>query len=90
MTKNNSTHGFLRDPEKPRQDEMIGGGAFVFKRRPENNRIRPSQWPFEHGSIDAANAQAQVLAQQNPGTRFDVVAVVGSAFVPAEHKEAAE
>lgn len=90
MTKNTSPHGYLRDPKKPRQDETIGGGAFVFKRGQETGRIRPSQWPFEHATVEAAKAQAELLAQKYPGVRFDVVAVVSVAFVPKEEKEVAE
>lgn len=67
---------FLRDPTKPRPGEVIGGGWFVFRRGGDTKRIRASNWPFEHGSFEAAAAEAKRLADKEPGKAFDVVQVV--------------
>lgn len=67
---------FLRDPTKSRPDEVIGGGWFVFRRGGDTKRIRASNWPFEHGSFEAAAAEAKRLADKEPGKAFDVVQVV--------------
>ena len=78
MTGKNSHRGWLKDPKKPRQNEAIGGGYFVFRRGDGTKRIRPSQWPFEYASLDEANDQARKLTEANPGYRFDVVSVIAS------------
>ncbi|MGB3833726.1 MAG: hypothetical protein WA975_17895 [Mesorhizobium sp.] len=76
MTGINKNGGWLKDPKKARKGEVIGGGYFVFRRGDGTNRIRPSQWPYEYGSQEAAEEQAKILAKANPGYRFDVVHVV--------------
>jgi hypothetical protein len=87
--KNTNKHGWLRDPKKPREGETIGGGYFIFRRGDGTKRIRPSQWPFEYASFDAAREQAKALAAGNPGYAFDVVAVLASERVEAAMSEAA-
>ena len=56
----------------PREGETINAGFFVFRRGDSTNRIRPSQLPFEHPSLEAAVAEAQRLAAGRPGYAFDV------------------
>lgn len=80
--KNTSKSAWLRNPKLPRTGETIGGGSFVFRRGDGTKRIRPSQWPFEYDSVEAAEEQAEKLAIANPGYRFDVVTVVASLEVP--------
>lgn len=75
---NKTKHGWLRNPKQPREGEVIGGGFFVFRRGDSTNRIRPSMWPYEHGTRESAEKMAAAHAQQFPGYRFDVVQVVGS------------
>lgn len=75
---------WLKNPRKPRKEEVIGGGYFVFRRGDDTGRIRPSNWPFEHPTLDAARREAAKLAAQNPGYRFDILHVCGSALVQAE------
>ena len=54
---------------------MIEGGWFVFRRGDGTKRIRASNWPFEHGTFEAAAAEAKRLAEKEPGKSFDVVSV---------------
>ena len=63
---------WLKDPRKAREGETIGGGYFVFRRGDGTNRVRPSNWPFEYATPEAAYAQAEKLAQANPGFTFEV------------------
>ncbi len=64
--------GYMRRfPRKPRDGETVGGGHFVFRRGDSTGRVRPNQWPFEHGSADSAHAEATRLASEYGGT-FDV------------------
>jgi hypothetical protein len=81
MTEKKVRKGWLRDPRKPRVNETIGGGYFVFRRGDGTNRIRMSQWPFEHATFAAAYAEAEKLAEQQPGKTFDVVCVRASVQV---------
>ena len=61
---------------KPRKNEKIGGGFFVFKRNCKNSRVYPSKLPFEHSSIHDAIAEAERLAEQTPCSEFFVFAEV--------------
>ena len=63
---------WLKDPRLPREEEAIGGGYFVFRRGDGTNRIRPSNWPFEHPTLEAAKGEALKLARSNPGYQFEV------------------
>lgn len=71
----------IKSARKPRPGEVIGGGAFVFRRGQKTGRIRPSQFPHEHQTIQVAKAEADRLAKLNPGFRFDVLAVISSSIV---------
>lgn len=82
---NKSKSGWLKDATQPRTGETIGGGYFVFRRGDGTNRIRPSQWPFEYGTEEAAIAQAAALAAANPGFTFIVVHEIAGAFVAAAY-----
>lgn len=53
-------------PRKPRRDEVIGGGFFVF-RRGDAGRVNPGGWPYEHGTLEAAQAEADRLAGMTGG-----------------------
>ena len=88
--KNTSPHGWLNNPRSERRGETIGGGHFVFRRGDDTNRIRPSQWPFEYGSMREAIDQAEKLAAANPGYLFDVAVVAHSAFVEKPADEATD
>lgn len=68
------------DWRNPRPNETIGGGFFVFRRGDSTGRIRMAEWPFEHASAEAAQAEARRLAGDMPGYQFDVLQVVGSAM----------
>ena len=70
--------GWLKDARVAREGEAIGGGWFVFRRGDSTGRIRGSIWPFEHGSREAAEAEARRLAVELPGYRFDVLGVAAS------------
>ncbi|SMC41484.1 hypothetical protein SAMN06297251_102105 [Fulvimarina manganoxydans] len=70
--------GWLKNPKVARKGETIGGGWFVFRRGNDTRRIRPSWWPFEYASREDAAVQAEKLAAENPGYRFDVVGVTDS------------
>lgn len=86
---NKSKSGWLKDATQPRTGETIGGGYFVFRRGDGTNRIRPSQWPFEYGTEEAARAQAEALAAANPGFTFIVVHEIGNVFLASTAAEAA-
>lgn len=75
--------GWLKNPKKERVGETIGGGWFVFRRGGSTGRIRPSMWPFEYGSEDAAADQASQLARDHPGQTFIVVGQVRACLAPA-------
>jgi len=53
-----------RNPKKARKGEVIGGGFFVFRRGDDTKRIRPSMWPYEHGSFSQALAEAERLREE--------------------------
>lgn len=67
---------------KGRNGEVIGGGYAVMRRGRGTRRLRPSKFPFEYDTIEAATTQAGKLAEMFPGQKFDVVVVVESHFVP--------
>lgn len=65
---------FLSDARKTRPGEVIGGGFFVFRRGGNSGRVRCPEWPFEHPTREAADAEAERLRAKFPGERFDVFA----------------
>ena len=67
-------HGNMR----PRSNEQLGGGHFVF-RRGEHGRIHPNPWPFEHASDEAAITEAARLAAATGGT-FEVYTRISTAY----------
>lgn len=62
-------HGKPKKPSffKPRRDEVIGGGFFVFRRGVDTGRIRPGGSPYEHGTLESAQAEAERLATEYGG-----------------------
>ena len=55
------------------QGEVVGGGFVIFRRSTDTGRIRPSNtFPFEHPSMEAAQAEADRLTKANPGETFAV------------------
>jgi hypothetical protein len=59
---------------KPRPNEKIGGGYFVFRRGKKTGRIsvRTSVLPFEHPTFAAAMEEAHRLAEKHVGETFEV------------------
>lgn len=57
-----------------RNKECVGGGYFVFRRGKKTGRIgiRLKTMPFEHPSLESAQAEAARLASLNPGEVFKV------------------
>lgn len=69
--------GWLKDPKLARKHETIGGCYWVFRRGDDTGRIRPSMWPFEYDTQEAACEQAEKLAREHPTERFIVVGQLG-------------
>lgn len=65
--------GPLPDPRLPRAGETIGGGWFVFRRGRGSGRIRAPEYPFEHATRAAAEAECRRLAAKFPQHRFEVL-----------------
>lgn len=82
QTKPKKKHrgGWLKNPKLERKHETIGGGYWVFRRGDDTGRIRPSMWPFEYDSQDAAAEQAAKLAKENPTELFIVVGELGQFY----------
>lgn len=60
---------------KPRKNECIGGGWLVFRRGKRTNRIGVKAHPgvpFEHPTEEAAQAEADRMAEKYPGETFSV------------------
>lgn len=73
---------------RPRRNEKIGGGYFVFKRGRRTGRIKTGhimagKIPFEHGSLESALDEAARLAVEFGG-RYSVFAEVCGADVTKE------
>lgn len=64
---------------RPRRNERVGGGHFVFKRGETTGRIKTGSimrgaMPFEHPNMESAYAEACRLQALNGG-RYDVLSV---------------
>lgn len=73
-----------------RLNEVIGGGFIVMRRGKKTGRVSiNTTLPFEHGSFDAAQDEADRLAENNPGETFVVMGQVGlpRVFVAPVEKE---
>lgn len=78
-------HKSKRHP-RPRRNEKVGGGHFVFRRGGRTGRIKTGHivhgaLPFEHPDIDSARTEAERL-QKLHGGRYDVFST--SAIVDGE------
>lgn len=67
---------FLADARNERPEEKIGGGHFVFRRGGRSGRIRAPEWPFEHPTLEAAQAERARLSGKYPKETFIVVSEV--------------
>lgn len=79
-------HGKPKKPSyfhKPRRDEVIGGGFFVFRRGVDTGRIRPGGFPYEHGTIESAQAEAERLASEYGG-QYQVFGAVDGDYAVGE------
>jgi len=82
-----------RRSPKPRINETIGGGFFVFRRGKKTGRVGVrGSLPFEHGSLEQAAAEATRLAKLFPGETFEVFQTSGvvALCAPATEAEALE
>lgn len=74
---------------KPRRNEKIGGGYFVFKRGRRTGRIKTGhilagKMPFEHPNLESATNEAARLAVENGG-RYVVLAEVRAPKAETSH-----
>lgn len=76
-------------PKTARRDEVIGGGYFVFRRGDSTRRVRPSTFPFEYATQEAAAEEAHRLSREQPGYTFEVFGRVSSFLVIPEQSKAA-
>lgn len=63
--------------------EVVGAGYFVFRRGRTSRRIKPDfkGFPFEHATLQAAEAEAARLARLNPGNEFVVLQQVSAVTI---------
>ena len=73
-----------------RVGEQVGAGFFVFWRGRRSGRIKPATPSFEHPTLEAARAEAEVLARAHPGRVFEVFARAFTAPVISEAEAALE
>lgn len=54
--------------------EVVGGGYFVFRRGETTGRIKinPAKLPFEHGTLESAQREANRLSLLHPGVTFSI------------------
>lgn len=74
---------------RPRRNEKVGGGYFVFKRGRRTGRIKTGhilagKMPFEHCSLESALDEAARLAIENGGTYRVFAEVCGAEREVAE------
>ncbi|AWN42329.1 hypothetical protein [Methylobacterium durans] len=63
--------------------QAIGGGYFILRRAKKGRRLTLiGRCPYEHGSLEEAEAQAEVLAVRT-GSEFAVFRQVGTVMPPA-------
>jgi len=63
--------------------EVVKGGYFVFRRGETTGRVKinPAKLPFEHGTLEAAMAEAKRLAHGSPLIEFSVFQQVATVQV---------
>ncbi len=72
-----------RQSPKPRPNETIGGGFFVFRRGKQTGRVGiKTDLPLEHGSLESATAEATRLARLTPGETYEVFQTTGVVVGP--------
>jgi hypothetical protein len=59
-------------PLAPEKGEQINGGFCVIRRGDKTGRLRPSSWPMEFATEQAATDEANRLAMKHPGQLFAV------------------
>ena len=55
-----------------RKGEEIGGGFFVFRRGTKAHRIKPSERPYEHPSMESAVAERDRLRELYPELKYSI------------------
>lgn len=77
---------------KPRKNEAIGAGYFVFRRGKKTGRVgikRPGL-PFEHPDMKSATNEAKRLSEINPGETFEVFHSTGQSFFSEGYRDGRE
>lgn len=74
---------YLADARLAREGEKIGGGYFVFRRTSRTGRIRAPEWPFEHPTQGAAEAERDRLSALHPEDSFILVVAEDASQVEA-------
>ncbi|MDR7039634.1 hypothetical protein J2X36_004410 [Methylobacterium sp. BE186] len=70
-------------PRTDRPPQTIGGGYFILRRARKGRRLTLiGRYPYEHGSLEEAEAQAEILAARTGG-EFAVFRQVGTVMPPA-------
>jgi hypothetical protein len=67
-----------------RKGEKIGGGFFVVRRGRWAHRIKPSQKPFEHPTLESALAQQKKLSKEHPDCIYKVLISATQALLITE------
>lgn len=75
-------HKSKKHPRPARQNEVIGGGHFVFRRH-DDGRIHPRRDPYEYGTHGAASEEARRLSELTGGT-FEVFSRSATPPVPVD------
>ncbi|WP_336489828.1 hypothetical protein [Methylobacterium nigriterrae] len=70
-------------PRSGKPPQSIGGGYFILRRAKKSRRLTLiGRCPYEHGSLEEADAQVKVLAARTGG-EFAVFRQVGTVVPPA-------
>lgn len=89
----------MKNANKSRSNELIGGGYIVLRRDSNTGRVMssPTGKPFEHPSLEAASTEAARLAQMFRGKRFcvfqqvaDATAAIANSSADETNQQAAE